>query len=82
MVKNKKTLEIELKTAWENNGSKTKGTWTEVFGKDDNTYLFFMAWNYSRYVNAVAEAGKKAYNIPMYANCWKPICRSLVVVAT
>ena len=72
IVKNKKTLEIELKTAWENNGSKTKGTWTEVFGKDDNTDLFFMAWNYSCYVNAVAEAGKKAYNIPMYANCWMP----------
>ncbi len=72
MVKNKATLEIELKTAWENNGSKTKGTWTEVFGKSDETDLFFMAWNYSRYVNAVAEAGKKEYNIPMYANCWMP----------
>jgi ABC-type transporter Mla MlaB component len=30
----------------------------------------FMAWNYARYVNKVAEAGKKEYNIPMYANAW------------
>ena len=72
ILKNKNILQIELKTAWENNGSKTKGTWAEVFGKNDNSDLFFMAWNYSRYLNAVAESGKKAYNIPMYANCWMP----------
>ena len=72
IVKNKKTLEIELRTAWESNGSKTKGSWTEVFGKNEVTDLFFMAWNYSRYLNAVAESGKKVYNIPMYANCWMP----------
>ena len=30
----------------------------------------FMAWHYARYVNAVAEAGKKEYNIPMYVNAW------------
>lgn len=72
IVKNKKTLEIELRTAWETNGSKTKGSWTEVFGKNEGTDLFFMAWNYSRFLNAVAESGKKAYNIPMYANCWMP----------
>lgn len=72
IAKNKKTLEIELKTAWENNGSKTNGTWTEVFGKNDQTDLFFMAWNYSQYLNAIAESGKKAYNIPMYANAWMP----------
>ena len=72
IVKNKKTLEIELRTAWESNGSKTKGTWTEVLGKNEGTDLFFMAWNYSRYLNAIAESGKKAYNIPIYANCWMP----------
>ena len=30
----------------------------------------FMAWNYARYVNKVAESGKKEYNIPMYVNAW------------
>ncbi len=72
LVKNKDNLEIELKTAWQNNGSKTSGTWEEVFGKSDDTDLFFMAWTYSRFVNAVAVAGKAAYNIPMFANCWMP----------
>jgi hypothetical protein len=70
MVKNKKDLEIELKSAGEKNGSKTKGTWNEVFGEGDYTDMFFMAWQYARYMNTVAEAGKKIYNIPMYVNCW------------
>ena len=30
----------------------------------------FMAWHYARYVNRVAEAGKREYNLPMYANAW------------
>jgi len=30
----------------------------------------FMAWNYSRYINAVVEAGKKEYTIPMFMNAW------------
>ena len=30
----------------------------------------FMAWNYARYVNKVAEEGKKEYDIPMYVNAW------------
>ena len=31
---------------------------------------FFMAWHYARYVNRVAEAGKREYNLPMFANTW------------
>ncbi len=30
----------------------------------------FMAWNYARFINTVAEEGKKEYDIPMYANAW------------
>jgi hypothetical protein len=29
-----------------------------------------MAWNYGRYVNGVAAAGKAEYNLPMYVNTW------------
>jgi len=72
MLKNSEVLEIELKSAWQNNGSKIKGTWNELFGKTDEADMFFMAWNYSKYINAVAEAGKKEYKIPMYVNCWMP----------
>ncbi len=30
----------------------------------------FMAWNYARFVGAVAAEGKKEYGIPMYVNAW------------
>jgi len=72
LEKNEGTLEIELKTAWKNNGSKKKGSWTEVFGEGDDTDLFFMAWHYSKYLETIAKAGKKIYKIPMFANCWMP----------
>ena len=72
LVANKSTLEIELKKPWEANGSKTTGTWTEVFGNNDDTDMFFMAWHYSLFVNYIAQQGKKEYNIPMIVNCWMP----------
>ena len=72
LVKNEATLEIELKTAWKDNGSKTSGSWTEVFGNNDFTGLFFMAWQYGSYVNKIATEGKKILPIPTYVNCWMP----------
>jgi hypothetical protein len=36
----------------------------------NHTDEIFMAWNYSRYINAVAAAGKQEYPIPMYVNTW------------
>ena len=75
LVANKSKLETELKTPWEANGSKTKGTWKEVFGDNDDTDMFFMAWQYSLFVNHIAKQGKQAYNIPMVVNCWMPAPR-------
>jgi beta-galactosidase GanA len=41
---------------------KRPGTWSEVFpGTADES---FQAWHQARYVNAVAEAGKREFNIP------------------
>lgn len=31
---------------------------------------FFMAWHYARYIDYVTAAGKREYDIPMYANAW------------
>ncbi|MGA3345235.1 MAG: DUF5597 domain-containing protein [Terracidiphilus sp.] len=45
-------------------------TWSEVFG--DAADEVFMAWNYARYIDAVAAKGKQAYPLPMYANCQLP----------
>ena len=48
--------------------NKAPGTWSQVFGDDaDET---FAAWSVSRYINAVAEAGKKELPLPMYVNNW------------
>ena len=44
------------------------GSWTEVFGEVAEE--IFSAYYVSSYVNAVAEAGKKIYPLPMTANCW------------
>jgi hypothetical protein len=59
-----------LRKAWEAAGSKTSGTWEQVFGKAPYTDEIFMAWNYSSYMNQVAAAGKAEYPLPMYVNTW------------
>jgi hypothetical protein len=66
--RNKETLKPEFKNNWTINSSKETGTWEEVFGKIPNTDEIFMAWNYSRYTNKIAEAGKVIYPLPMYIN--------------
>ena len=43
-------------------------TWKEVFGEEADEA--FAAYHIARYVNAVAEAGKKEYQLPLYANVW------------
>jgi beta-galactosidase GanA len=48
--------------------NKSPGTWSQVFGDDaDET---FAAWSVSRYINAVAAAGKRELPLPMYVNNW------------
>ena len=44
------------------------GTWTEVFGSEADEA--FAAWHVARYVNAVAEAGKREYPLPLSVNVW------------
>ena len=66
--KNKNRLNLFLHDLWAKNGFKTKGNWEEIFGKSLNTDEIFMAWNYAKYANYIAEAGKKEYPLPMYVN--------------
>jgi len=67
----KDSLLPETMKVWGAAGAKTSGTWEQVFGagktKADEV---FMAWNYSRYIGKVAEAGKAEYPVPMYVNTW------------
>ncbi len=77
----KEALVPELKTAWQTAGSKTHGSWQEIFGSstiNNNdwkafsyyTEELFMAYHYAKYIGRVATAGKKEYPIPMFVNAW------------
>ncbi len=66
----REALYPELLALWVDNGAKTSGTWEQVFGVSSRTDEIFMAWNYAKYVQAVAAAGKAAYPTPMYVNTW------------
>jgi hypothetical protein len=44
----------------------SKGTWTEVFGKDADEY--FQAWSVAKYIGYVAAAGKAVNSLPLYVN--------------
>jgi beta-galactosidase GanA len=68
LKKNKNGLVPEFKAIWEKNGYRETGNWEEVFGSGLPTDEIFQAWQYAVYTNAVAESGRKAYNIPMYVN--------------
>ncbi|MDR1556443.1 MAG: DUF5597 domain-containing protein [Tannerellaceae bacterium] len=81
LSKNKNQLTPELQKVWIENGSRTTGTWEEVFGRstlDVNNWRamsfyteeLFMAYHYARYVGHIAQAGKKEHNIPLFVNAW------------
>jgi beta-galactosidase GanA len=61
-------IEPELRALWAAHGSKTSGTWAQVFGDADAGQEVFTAWFYARYTDAVTRAGKAAYPLPMYVN--------------
>ena len=70
LQQHRETLIPELRKVWEAAGSKSSGTWREVFGDGIEADEIFMAWNYGRYIQRVAAAGKAEYPIPMYVNAW------------
>ena len=45
-------------------------SWQAVFGNAADEV--FMAWNYARFIQSVAAAGKQAYPLPMYVNAQLP----------
>lgn len=48
------------------------GSWDEMFGESVYTDELFMAYHYSLFVEKVAAAGRKAYDIPLFTNTWLP----------
>lgn len=70
LKKNRNNLKAEVKSVWEASGSRTSGTWTEVFGDNPQAKEFFMAWHYAKYIGYIAESGRKEHNLPMFVNAW------------
>lgn len=70
LVAHRDALYPDLRELWESNGALKAGTWAQVFGDTLRADEVFMAWNYSRYIQAVAAAGKAEYDLPMYVNTW------------
>lgn len=79
LEKNRKTLQPDIKAAWEKNGCRKKGNWEEVFGKsliaDDGTNPIlhltehlFTAYGSARYLEALSSAGKKVLDLPTFTN--------------
>lgn len=55
------------------NGSKTSGTWEEVFGRQpwpNDARKAMGAYYTGKYIEIVVRKAKEALNIPMYANAW------------
>ncbi len=61
-------VEPELLDRWRKNGSKSSGSWAQVFGEDEWGQEVFTAWHYARFVETLVKAGKARYDIPMFAN--------------
>jgi len=70
LQRHRATLIPEFRRIWEAAGAKNSGTWEQLFGAGPETDKIFMAWNYGRYVQHVAAAGKAEYPVPMYVNTW------------
>ena len=60
------TMTPEVREAFVNGAG--EGNWEEMFGEQAEE--MFSAYYTARYVNFVAEAGKKEYPIPLTVNCW------------
>ena len=70
LQKNKATLLPETRKLWEGAGGRASGSWEEIFGKGTGADEAFMAWHYARYMNRIAELGKKEYPLPVFVNAW------------
>jgi hypothetical protein len=66
----KKQAQGPLYEMWQKAGAKESGAWPEVFDWAVDAGHIMYTWNIARYIDAVAEAGKSVYDIPMFINNW------------
>jgi hypothetical protein len=58
----------EIAALWRAAGAKPFGTWAELFGDSLEADEVFTAWQFARYVERVAVAGKREHALPMFTN--------------
>lgn len=61
-------LGAEVTALWQRAGSRTKGSWSDIFGADEEGAEVFSAWQFATYVEAVTRAGRQEYSLPMFVN--------------
>ena len=61
---------MPLHQEWAEHGSRTEGTWAEVFPDGARRDEAFMAAAFAAYVGQVAEAGAAEHDIPLFVNAW------------
>jgi hypothetical protein len=62
------SLRKTLLDQWKATDLRKEGNWEECFGPGVATEELFTAWNFARYTDQVAAAGKAEYSLPMFAN--------------
>ena len=61
---------MPLHREWVDHGEKEAGTWAEVFSAGDRRDEAFMAAAYASYTGAVAQAGAREHDVPLFVNAW------------
>lgn len=61
-------IPVDLAARLPESSSKNGTTWGEVFGL--RAAEAFSSWHVARYIDAIAEAGKRVHDLPMYVNVW------------
>ena len=68
LTNNTQFLNPQLLQRWQANGSKTQGSWLDVFGNDIFSEEIFMAYHYALYVEHLAQVARRHTSIPLYVN--------------
>lgn len=68
LARHRDNLVPDLKSAWEQHGSKSGASWADTFGASVWTDELFTAWTEGQYTNVVVAKGKAEYALPMFVN--------------
>jgi Domain of unknown function (DUF5597)/Beta-galactosidase len=68
LVALKKAGKGRVHDIWQQAGGKNSGTWSELFGQEAGELA--SAWSIATFIDAIVEAGKAIFDIPMWINAW------------